>query len=93
MLRSLWISGAVTLITVLLAYPIAYYVSFHGGRHKALFEKITPADVRWVCQRLSALSDAQLHDAFRAGGYPRATADRFISRLRHKIAEGAQLKD
>ena len=37
MLRSLWISGAVTLITVLLAYPIAYYVSFHGGRHKALW--------------------------------------------------------
>ena len=37
MLRSLWISAAVTLITVLLAYPIAYYVSFHGGRHKALW--------------------------------------------------------
>ena len=65
----------------------------YNGRHRVLFDKITPADVRWVCQRLSALSDAQLHDAFRAGGYPRATADRFISRLRHKIAEGAQLKD
>ena len=37
MLRSLWISAAVTLITVLLAYPIAYYVSFHGGRYKALW--------------------------------------------------------
>ncbi len=37
MLRSLWISGAVTAITVLLAYPIAYYVSFHGGRRKALW--------------------------------------------------------
>ena len=58
-----------------------------------LFDRITPADVRWVCQRFSALSDAQLHDAFRAGGYPRATADRFIARLRQKIAEGARLKD
>ena len=65
----------------------------YRGRHKALFQKITPADVRWVCQRLSALTDAQLHDAFRAGGHPRATADRFIHRLRQKIAEGAQLKD
>ena len=37
MLRSLWISGAVTVITVLLAYPIAYYVSFYGGRRKALW--------------------------------------------------------
>ena len=65
----------------------------YSGRHKQLFEKITPADVRWVCQRLSALTDAQLHDAFRAGGFPRATADRFIDRLRQKIAQGAQLKD
>ena len=37
MLRSLWISAAVTAITVLLAYPIAYYVSFYGGRRKALW--------------------------------------------------------
>ncbi len=37
MLRSLWISGAVTFVTVLLAYPIAYYVSFYGGRRKALW--------------------------------------------------------
>ncbi|MCK0166952.1 ABC transporter permease [Jannaschia sp. S6380] len=28
MLRSLWISGAVTLVTVILAFPVAYYVSF-----------------------------------------------------------------
>jgi hypothetical protein len=70
------------------------YVRFdYRGRHKALFEKITPADVRWICQRLAALSDAQLQDAFRAAGYPKATADRFISRLQQKIAEGLQLKD
>ncbi len=29
LLRSLWISGMVTLVTVLLAFPIAYFVSFH----------------------------------------------------------------
>jgi spermidine/putrescine transport system permease protein len=29
MLRSLWVSMTVTLVTVLLAYPIAYFVSFH----------------------------------------------------------------
>ena len=33
-LRSLWISGLVTLVTVLLAYPIAYYVAFHVKRYK-----------------------------------------------------------
>ena len=29
MLRSLWIAGAVTVVTVVLAFPVAYYVSFH----------------------------------------------------------------
>lgn len=29
MLRSLFVSATVTLVTVLLAYPVAYYVSFH----------------------------------------------------------------
>ena len=30
--RSLWISGAVTLATVCLAYPMAYFVAFHARR-------------------------------------------------------------
>ena len=33
------------------------------------------------------------HDAFRAGGYPKSLADRFIRRLKQKIAEGRALKD
>jgi spermidine/putrescine transport system permease protein len=37
MLRSLWVSAVVTLATVVLAYPIALYVSFHVHRRKALW--------------------------------------------------------
>jgi len=37
MFRSLAVSGLVTLITVLLAYPMAYYLSFYGGERKALW--------------------------------------------------------
>ena len=37
MLRSLGISAVVTLATVLLAYPMAYLISFYGGNHKALW--------------------------------------------------------
>ena len=37
MLRSLAISGAVTAATVILAFPIAYFVSFHVHRRKALW--------------------------------------------------------
>lgn len=37
LLRSLFVSLTVSAVTVLLAYPIAYYISFHGGRHKNLW--------------------------------------------------------
>jgi hypothetical protein len=65
----------------------------YQGRHQVLFENITPADVQWICERLAALSDRQLDDAFRAGGYPKPIADRFIRRLKQKVAEGRALKD
>jgi hypothetical protein len=65
----------------------------YRGRHKVLFDRITPADVRWICARLDALTDAQLQDAFRAGGYDGPTSGRFIRRLKQKIAEGLALKD
>ena len=62
------------------------------GRHDVLFEDITPADVRWICGRLQRIRDAQWRDAFRAGGYPPVDAERFIRRLKQKIAEGMALK-
>jgi hypothetical protein len=65
----------------------------YSGRHKALFDNITPADVRWICAALRQLTDEQWQDAFRAGGYNPQTADRFIRRMKQKIAEGLALKD
>ncbi len=35
--RSLWISGACTVATVLLAYPMAYFVAFHVHRRKLVW--------------------------------------------------------
>ena len=64
----------------------------YRGRHKALFEEISPADVRWICERLAKLTDEQWHDAFRAGGIDRQVADRFIRRMKQKISEGLALK-
>jgi hypothetical protein len=65
----------------------------YQGRHRALFEDIHPGDVRWICSRLQQLTDRQWNDAFRAGGFPQAIADRFIRRMKQKIAEGLALKD
>jgi hypothetical protein len=62
------------------------------GRHDVLFDSITPADVRWICGRLQRLSNKQWQDAFRAGGYPEEDANRFIRRLKQKIAEGLALE-
>jgi hypothetical protein len=62
------------------------------GRHDALFNDITPADVRWICGRLQKLTDEQWFDAFRAGGYSKATSDRFVRKMKQKIAEGLALK-
>ena len=35
--RSLYISIMVSVVTVALAFPVAYFVSFHGGRYKGLW--------------------------------------------------------
>ena len=63
----------------------------YHGRHKELFENIRISDVVWLCDRLSKLSDRQLNDAFRAGGYDGPLAARFINRLKAKVAEGLAL--
>jgi spermidine/putrescine transport system permease protein len=36
LLRSMWIAARVTLLSLLLGYPLAYYVSFQAGRRKEL---------------------------------------------------------
>jgi hypothetical protein len=63
----------------------------YQGKHSQLFEDIRIDDVRWICERLAALSDTQWDDAFRAGGYPPPIADRFIASLKQKIADGLAL--
>jgi hypothetical protein len=63
----------------------------YHGRHETLFEKISVADVEWICRRLDRLSDRQWRDAFRAGGYNAELSARFIRRMKAKIAEGLAL--
>jgi hypothetical protein len=60
----------------------------YRGPQDTLFKTITVADVHWICGRLSKLTDEQWADAFRAGGYAEPTSQRYIRRLKQKIAEG-----
>ena len=61
------------------------------GRHGELLKNIQVADVHWTCARLKRLSDRQLMDAFRAGGFSPETSARFVAKIRTKIREGLAL--
>ena len=70
------------------------FVQFnYRGWHQELFKHISPEDVAWASEWLGKLTDRQWSDAFRAGGFDPAVADRFIGRLHQKIAEGRKLGD
>jgi hypothetical protein len=64
---------------------------YHGWHQELFKRRITPDDVKWGCELLSRLSDQQWADAFRAGGYEPALAQRFITRVHQKIRQGLQL--
>ena len=68
------------------------FVQFnYRGWHQELVKRISPDDVAWASELLGQLTDQQWSDAFRAGGYEPAAADRFIRRLHQKIVEGRRL--
>ena len=71
------------------------YVVFDDTRwqHHNLYEHVAPADVRWAAQRLASLTPQQWQDAFRAGGYDRSVAERFIARIQEKVRIGMALSD
>lgn len=64
----------------------------YRGRHGVLVERMTPEDVRWICEKLAKLTDTQWDAAFRAGGYAPEIAARFSRRFKQKIQEGLALK-
>ena len=65
----------------------------YRGRHRVLFENITPADVRWICDAALPLTDEQWHDAFRAGGFRETDRRSLHPPMKQKIDEGLALKD
>jgi hypothetical protein len=64
---------------------------YHGWHQELMRARITSADVRWACELMAQLSDAQWREAFLAGGYDPAVSARFIRRLQAKIREGSAL--
>lgn len=65
--------------------------AYKGWYQNFVRDRITPDDVVWACDQLAKLSDRQWHDAFRAGGYERPVAERFIRKLKEKVEQGRSL--
>jgi hypothetical protein len=64
----------------------------YRGMNQALVDTITVPDVIWACEQLAKIPDGHWQAAFRAGAYPQAHADRYIARIKDKIAQGLALK-
>jgi len=47
LLRSMWIAARVTIFSLLLGYPLAYFLSFHAGKRKDLFYQLVIIQL-WV---------------------------------------------
>ena len=64
----------------------------YRGVNQALVNTITVADVIWACELFARLSDDQWRAAFAAGHYSAADTDRYLRKIKEKIAQGLALK-
>lgn len=63
----------------------------YRGIYRDVISSVTPEDVRWACERLNRISDAQWRDVFRAAGYRPEEGERFVTKIKEKIAQGLQV--
>lgn len=59
----------------------------YGGKMRELFNDITIEQARWLAERLSQLSDAQIGDAFRAANYSPEEVDILTESVKIRITE------
>jgi hypothetical protein len=64
----------------------------YRGMNQALVDTVTVPDVIWACEQLAKLPDGHWQAAFKAGWYPQPEADRYIRKIKEKIAQGLALK-
>ena len=64
----------------------------YRGIYGDLVKSVTHADIRWTCELMAQLSDRQWQDAFRAAGYTPEQTDRFVKKIKEKVAQGLALR-
>jgi hypothetical protein len=64
----------------------------YRGVNQSLIDRVKVPDVIWACELLARISDGQWQAAFKAGAFPQPTTDRYITKIKAKIAQGLALK-
>jgi hypothetical protein len=64
----------------------------YRGMNESLVDTVTVPDVVWACELLAKIPDGHWQAAFKAGWYPQAEADRYIRKIKEKVAAGLALK-
>jgi hypothetical protein len=64
----------------------------YDGRHKNLLAMIRPGDLQWAARQMERLTDEQWRDAFRASNYPTPIAERYVRRIKEKVADGLAVR-
>ncbi len=64
----------------------------YRGLNQGLVDRVTARDVIWACTLLDRIPDGHWQAAFRAGAYPKDQADRYIRKIKEKIAQGLALR-
>jgi len=68
-------------------------VSFdYRGVNQALVNRVTVADVIWACEMMAKFPDGHWQAAFKAGAFAQDETDRYIKKIKDKIAQGLALK-
>jgi len=64
----------------------------YRGMYGELLNRVTPPDVVWACELMSRIPDTHWQAAFRAGAYTPDQTDRYVKKIKEKIAQGLALK-
>jgi hypothetical protein len=64
----------------------------YRGVNQALVNMIGVADVVWACELFARIPDGHWQAAFRAGHYTPAQSERYVRKIKDKIAQGLALK-
>ncbi|HJU42658.1 MAG TPA: hypothetical protein VJ691_07570 [Vicinamibacterales bacterium] len=64
----------------------------YRGVNQALVNTLTVGDVVWTCELFARIPDGHWEAAFRAGNYTPPEAERYITKIKEKIAQGLALR-